>query len=259
MKRVAWITGGLLVLLAGCGGGAGKSEHPFPPISQVGMNLTIDDLVARPDGAVRAETYLKEIEAAGYRKSVRFPYDRYWGPELSKWLPDLLRRHGFKAIVILSPGKHVDGVVDIEADKKWLNISLPTIADLLEGVQFANEPWNSVGHGDNYIFPPVDFVDWHNALLPIVKTIIPNVPILDGDIGGGSGQDWWEQVVQLDIKGVDVVSEHLYGHSMTEVDRPVWITEAGSLSDCYPGIPCWLYTWNEKSQWAKRPGGGILP
>lgn len=259
MKQALWTVGGLILLLAGCGGGAGKSEHPFPAINQVGMNLTIDDLVARPDGPARAETYLKEIEAAGYRKSVRSPYDRNWGPELSKWYPQLLRKHGFKFIAILSPGKHVDGKVDIDADRAWFQAALPGIVDILEGVQFANEQWNSVGQGDTRIFQPADFAAWHNALLPVVRGIAPHVPILEGDIGGGSGEDWWKAVVKAGIQGVDVVSEHLYGHDMTPMDRPVWITEAGSLSDCYPNVPCWLYTWNETSKWAKRPGGGVLP
>jgi hypothetical protein len=223
------------------------------------MNLTIDDLINRVDGPQRAATYLDEIEKAGYRKSVRMVYDRSWGPQLSAWLPDLLRRKGFKLLAILSPGTHVDGKPYIEADAAWFRQALPGITDILDGVQFANEQWNSVGRGESYIFPPADFAWWHNTLLPLVTQLAPHVPIVEGDIGGGSGDAWWQQVRAAKIVGVDALSEHLYGHSLTPSDLPIWITEAGSVADCYPNIPCWLYTWNETSKWAKRPGGGILP
>ena len=246
-----------LLILAGCGGG--HVSHPTPPISEIGMNLTIDDLINRVDGPQRAATYLDEIEKAGYRKSVRMVYDRSWGPKLSTWLPDLLRRKGFQLLAILSPGKHVDGMVLIDADRQWFQTGLPPIVDILEGVEFANEQWNSVGRGDNYIFPPADFAAWHNALLPVVRQIAPLVTIAEGDIGGGGGDDWWNQVRAVGITNVGALSEHLYGHSLTSSDLPIWITEAGSVADCYPNLPCWLYTWNETSKWAKRPGGGILP
>jgi hypothetical protein len=221
------------------------------------MNLGIGDLIARPDGAQRASMYLDEIEKAGYRKSVRMVYDRSWGPQLSTWLPDLLRRKGFTLLAILSPGKQAGSVVDLDADRAWIQEGLPLIVDVLEGVQFANEQWNPVC-GQACVFPPADFAAWHNTLLPIVQQIAPNIPVVEGDVGN-QGNGWWAEVRAAGILGIDAVSEHLYTHSLVESDRPIWITEAESIKDCYPTLPCWLYTWNEASRWAKRPGGGILP
>jgi hypothetical protein len=246
---------GFSLFLTGCG--VGRASHPTPQIGEIAMNLGIGDLINRQDGPQRASIYLDEIEAAGYRKSVRIVYDRSWGPQLSQWLPDLLRRKGFTLLAILSPGTQVDGIANLDADRAWFQSGLPTIADLLDGVQFANEQWNPVC-GKACVFPPAEFASWHNALLPVVKQIAPTVPIVEGDVGN-QGNGWWAEVRTAGIVGIDAVSEHLYTHSLVASNLPIWITEAESRQDCYPTIPCYLYTWNEVSRWAKRPGGGILP
>jgi hypothetical protein len=228
------------------------------------MNLTIDDLVNRPDASQRVTTYLDEIAAAGYAHEIRMPLDRYWGPQLLTTAIPVIRAKGFKLLAILTPGNHVKPGYDAALDLIWIEQVLPQIRDILVGVQLANEQWQTrIGSTKLTPFPPAEYVYWHRWITPSIRRLAPGVPIIEGDIDGGWSESihWWEATQRAGTIDIDALSWHVYGADLPPAyGRTVWITEAGSVNECVvPAVKCFVYTWNSTDRFAKRPGGGILP
>jgi len=254
----------VFLLLTGCASGGGHPSGQVLPLSAIGMNLTITDLVNRPDASQRAGTYLDEIAAAGYAHEVRMPLDRYWGPQLLTTVVPAIRAKGFKLLAILTPGNHVAPGHDATADLAWIEQVLPQVRDILVGVQLANEQWQTRIDGNKLTpFPPAEYVYWHRWITPTIRRLAPGVPIVEGDIDGGWEESiqWWEATQQAGTIDIDALSWHVYGADLPPAyGRIVWITEAGSVKECVaPVIKCFVYTWNSADRFSKRPGGGILP
>jgi hypothetical protein len=253
-----------IFLLAGCAGGGGHPSGPILPLSAIGMNLTITDLVNRPDAGLRAATYLDEIAAAGYAHEIRMPLDRYWGPQLLTSVVPVIRAKGFKLLAILTPGNHVAPGYDAALDLAWIEHVLPQVRDILVGVQLANEQWQTRIDGNKLTpFPPAEYVYWHRWITPTIRRLAPGVPIVEGDIDGGWKESiqWWDDTQRAGTIDSDALSWHVYGADLPPAyGRIVWITEAGSVKECVaPAVKCYPYTWNSTDRFAKRPGRGILP
>ena len=256
MKRVLFLT--IVLLLAGCASG-GHPPGAVLPLPSIGMNLGIGDLINRPDMAQRAATYLDEIAAAGYQREVRMVFDRYWGPQVLEHVVPVIRAKGFKLLAILTSGNQVKPGYDTAADLEWITRALPPVADVLAGVELANEQWHKrVTGNDHAQFPPVEYVAWHRALTPTVRLLALGVPIVEGTLDGGWKESaaWWDAVQAAGGVDFDVLSWHVYSPEIPQTyGRTVWITEAGDVRDCVaPAVKCFEYVWQEK-----RPGGKILP
>lgn len=261
---------GVALFLSGCGGQE-SAPTVLPALSLLGMGLGIGDLVGdqwRATARRRIDTYLSEIEAAGYRKSIRMVLDRDFGPELLVNAVPVIRARGFALLAILAqrvkrrtPG---GDIIELEKDIAWLHECLPQVRDILCGVQLSNEEWNDDfggGPGSVPTTSPEEFAAWHNALSPIVRELAPGVPLCAGDIGHARSRRWWEAVLTAGLKDYDAISNHVYSVKdlYGPANKPVWVTEAGDLSYHRPWQEkFFLYVWNEQSRWGKRPGGGIL-
>jgi len=264
MKTMNLVGIGFVLLLTSCAGGGG---HPgtSPMSGPISMNLGIGDLINRPDAGQRAAMYLDEIAAGGYAHEVRMVFDRSWGPQILERVVPVIRAKGFKLLAILSPGIHA-GAPNAEADLAWINHALPLVADVLVGVQLANEQWQTKIDGNKLVpFPPAEYVYWHRWLTPTIRRLAPGVPIVEGDIDGGwkESTKWWEATREAGTIDIDALSWHVYTSEIPPAyGRTVWITEAGDVRDCVlPAVKCFLYVWQGvgyDAERAKRPGGGIL-
>lgn len=241
-RRWVWLS---LLLVAGCAGG-GHPPGVVMPLSSIGVNLGIDDLVGQPDIEQRVAVSLTRIAAKGYAHEVRMVMNRDWGPQLIEHALPVLRAEGFKLLPILSSGNQV-GPYNTAADLAWLEHALPLMADVLVGVQLSNEPWQSkIDNNKLTPFPPYEFAKWHRALTPTVRRLAP-VPIVDGDVDGGWGEAkrWWTEVEASGGIDIDALSWHVYNEQIPPTyGHRVWITEAGSILDCVaPAIKCFVFTW----------------
>jgi len=268
-----WLLCCAALLLSGCGPSAAPAG-PLPALSLIGMGLGLGDLVGYflPDGswvartgeeiARRVEAYLKEI-AAGYAKEIRFDLGRVWGPRLLESAYPVIREQGFKVVAILSPGKEPPvGEIKLEEDIAWLRVALPKVKEDCLAFEFWNEPANpKIGNTELAVPDPPTYIAWHNAIAKVVRELAPGLPILGPSVMGKWSWAWWEAV--RDLIDYDIVNSHLYGAGdlYGPSDKPTWVTEAGNMSYWRPWhAKYFLYVWNSAGdQWAKRPGGGILP
>lgn len=156
--------------------------------------------------------------------------------------------------VILSQWR---GDKDVSRLTAWIQEGLPPIADILDGVQLANEP--DGGPGDSGMSPH-EFAEWHRQLEPVVRAVVPGVPIISPDFyprgthyvkstGLRYGQDF--DVYSLHTTGMSTgeakgVWKSARKHSRVESPR-VWITEGSKKHTKL--IPSkiernYIYVWN---------------
>lgn len=281
-------------LLHGRSEGRNYKDGTPPPLPQplfAGMNLTIGDLLVR-DGTTqanverRANTYLNEIAIAGHKK-VRMPMDDIWGPQLLLNVIPHLRTHGLKLLTIVSAGAH-EGQINPIATREWIRMLFPAIKDLLIGVQIANEQWVVAG-GNNRRFEPAEFAAFHNAVSPTIRELVPDVPIVEGDLSvhqHSTSFSWFDSVVRVGLTNLDVVSLHPYNRTPEELrgfyrwvkgtfgsDRLPGIRYQVTETDLEPDLALaqsegitldeWYYfAWNvleDGGRYSRRPGKGLLP
>ena len=228
------------------------------PLSQISWNIGAGDLLQADTAACRLGVYLDELAARGDRREIRIIYTHEWGPFiLEHWIP-VIRAKGFRLNVILSQWAGDKDVGRLEA---WIRAGLPSIADLIDGVQIANEP--DGGAGDSGMSPS-KFAAWHRQIAPVVRQVVPGVPIISPDLYP-RGTPYVKKTGLQYNQDFDVYSLHTTGRSnsgarsvwrsarkLSKVDHPrVWITEGSKKHSKGLGARIernYVYTWNCNSE-----------
>lgn len=237
------------------------------PPDRYGMNLSASDLLDRGTTACRLDAYLTEIEQAGHAKQVRFIFPPDWGPQiLSDWIP-IIRAHGFRVLVILSQSA-ADS--DLFAQERWARWALPQVADILDAVNLLNEP------NDTTSWSPTEYATWHRALVPVVREVVPGVPILAPTLNKVDGWKTWDRETGLRFgPDYDLRSANVTGWKTKDLKKlagivgaePLWLTETGWPEQVKLrglGVDVrrgYVFVWNgpEFARLARRPGGASPP
>lgn len=236
---------------------------------QYGMNLSAVDLLDTATSTCRLTTYLNEIESEGFAKRVRIIFPPDWGPQvLRDWIP-IIRAKGFRVIAILSQGS---GDAELEAQQAWAQYALPQIADILDAVQPQNESNDTTG------WSPERYANWHQAMVPVIRTAVPGVPILSPTLNNGAHWVSWHHGTGL-VPGqdYDLLAANVSNWSKKllkklakiakEENLPVWLTEARwdevlTLREMGVRVErTYVFVWNEweGGNMAVRPGGTVPP
>jgi len=240
------------------------------------MNVGAAD--SRNPGLLSAQwldRYLTEIELAGYRQEIRLPFGEDWPLDLMlSWASVIVSRE-WGVLPILANGAH-ELDVNAERTKARMTIILKALRPALIGVQIANEQWLVAG-SNRRRFEPKYFVPWHNELAAHAKSLVPDVPIVVGDIDGrpSPALDWYVECLSLGLAHVDIVSLHMYEKNLYELrhqyrrirasfsdDVRFWITETDrerqwdiALEEGVSVSRCFLYSWNSEDGYARRGRG----
>lgn len=278
-----------LIVLAVLGGGAAAFFFWIKPrwidridlapgttaLSKIAVNISAGDLLDSNTAASRLTIYLDELIALGYSKEIRVILTPEWGQIIfDHWWP-VIRAKGFKALVILGQEKQ-DSADIADLSIVWATRILPLIKDDLLGVQIVNE--------QAYFFAPGEYMSWHRHMVPLVRSLVPGVPIVAGDFGhadGRNGIDRWERLVRAGFAwpgDYDIVSLHLTRiNKESELKQMVarlkalhgpsmryWVTEGdwGHLgwlnAQRLTTDKVFLYSWNSDDGLALRPGGVLV-
>lgn len=236
-----------------------------PPVTY-GWNIGAADILA-PGGLCRLGVYLDDIAAMGYDRSIRIIYTPVWGPQiLRKWIP-IIRAKGFRVLVILSQdgrgGKYGDDSL-LSLQVPWIATGLPPIADILDGVQIANEPDGFSGKS------AAMYRLWHEQMVALVRATVPAAPIIGPDLRT-SEIGWIDALhmrpgVDYDILNFHVT--HLSGSGLKPFLRAAqgwgetraWITEGDWSQAAYfmkRGLTIersYLYVYNGHEPESRRKG-----
>ncbi len=264
----------LLLFLAGCGHRKIDIGPGDLPLSEFSVNISAGDLLDPATADSRLSLYLDEIAAAGYKKQIRIILPPDWGPRIYEhWFP-VLRARGFKVLAILGQERR-DSAADMPATVAWIQHILPLIRSDLIGIQIVNEP--------AYWFSPEEYAAYHQQIASLIRSLVPEVPIVAGDFGiqakGRNTLAHWQAAVAAGASDYDVLSIHATGtrrrgelqefahrlRAFAGPGRRIWITEGdwGHLSFLREqGIEVeedFIYTWNDDEIPAliRRPGGRL--
>lgn len=283
--RTAIVTFISLPLLLSACATAGPRTDTGPgglPPATWGWNIGAGDLLGPSSAGCRLGVYLDELTTAGYAKQIRIVYTPSVGPfVLQHWVP-VIRAKGFRVLAILYQSR-ADSDVDRQRD--WILTGLPVIADILDGVQIANEV-DRTAYND---FSPAEYWAFHRYVAMVVRSTLPGVKIVGPDIqttessvrfladsGLVYGQDY--NIVSVHITGVDRLDDiQRYVREvrrLTGQQKPrVWITEgdwgqadALSREGLVPGRS-YVYVWNCNptgkgsacEPQTRRPAGASVP
>ncbi len=269
-----WAVLPLVAVLGGCELGKIEVDPGDVPLSEFSANIGAGDLLNPATAHSRLAVYLDELTAAGYKKQIRIILPPDWGPRIHEhWFP-VIRARGFKVLAILGQEKR-DSAANVDAAVAWIKHILPLVHSDLMGLQIVNEP--------AYWFTPQEYAAYHRQIAPLIRSLVPQIPIVAGDFSvqaqGKNTLDYWQEAVAAGASDFDVLSLHLTSHrrarhlkslaarvrAFAGPSRQIWITEGdwGQLGFLrQQGLEIqenFIYTWNDDAllPLIRRPGGRL--
>jgi hypothetical protein len=180
MLSVFLITAIIATLWAGA---ARSAEDQIPPegyeASEYGFNITAGDLLDPATASTRLDYYLSWLEWKGFKKEARVICQVSWGQWIVEpyWLPVFAAR-GWKVLCIVGDDIRYDN--NYMAWLPWVQHVIdtwgPNGANILLGIEPANEPWNVAK------WKPTEYGEWHRAVAQITRQA--GLPVLAGYFSG---------------------------------------------------------------------------
>lgn len=272
---------GLALMLLTATPAASYEGFPQTTLPHQAWNIGAGDLLNPATAACALGVYLDELTALGGPRQIRIVYTPGGVGSFVRqhWMP-VIREKGFRVLVILSGSSYEH---NLSAQQAWIAGSLPPIADILDGVQLANEvnrmAYNTMG--------PKQYRRWHRQMAAWVRDAAPGVPILSPDLHDPESKAYIRKTKLIYGVDFDVYSLHTTDYPAVKrwkwardhagIATPrAWITEGRphhltkiNADHQPPRIErLYVYVWNcnpdhpgqeSCSKHMRRPGGEDVP